>query len=62
MIGVSKSGRVPCRTTEKLGAGYEVNKRSTEEYKKTIGQEKVKFSRTEGWRQHVAGKKNIQLN
>jgi len=36
MIGVSKSGRVPCRTIEKLGAGYEINGRSTEEYKKTI--------------------------
>ena len=35
-IRVFKSGRVFCRTTEKLGAGYKVNGRSTEEYKKTI--------------------------
>jgi len=36
MIGVSKSGRVSCRTTEELGAGYKVNKTSTEEHKKAI--------------------------
>jgi len=36
MIGVSKSGRVSCRTTEELGAGYKVNGRSTKEYEKTI--------------------------
>jgi len=36
MIGVSKSGRVSCRTTEKLGADYEVNGRSIEEHEKII--------------------------
>ena len=50
----SKSGRISCRTTEELGTGYKGNKRSTEEHEKAIQQEKVKFSRTEDWRQHVA--------
>jgi len=36
MIGVSKSGKVSCRTTEELGAGYKVNRRSTEEHEKAI--------------------------
>jgi len=36
MIRVSKSGRVSCRTVEELGAGYEVNGRSTEEYEKAV--------------------------
>jgi len=50
----SKSGRVSCKTIEELETGYKGNERSTEEHEKTIPQEKVKFSRTEGWRQHVA--------
>jgi len=37
-----------------LGTGYKGNGRSIEEYKKTIQQEKTKFSRTEDWRQYVA--------
>ena len=36
MIGVSKSGRVSCKTTEELGASYEVNGRSTEEHEKAV--------------------------
>ena len=36
MIGVSKSERVSCRTTEKLEAGYEVNGRSTKEHEKAV--------------------------
>ena len=36
MIGVSKSGRVSYRTTEKLEADYEVNRRSIEEYEKAV--------------------------
>jgi len=36
MIKVSKSGRVSYRTTEELGAGYEVNGRSTKEHEKTV--------------------------
>jgi len=40
-----------------LGTGYKDNGRSIEEYEKTIRQEKVKFSRTEGWRQCVAKNK-----
>jgi len=35
-IGVSKSRRVSCRTIEKLGAGYEVNRRSIKEYEKAV--------------------------
>ena len=50
----SKGGRVSCKTTEELGTGYKGNRRSTEEHEKTIQQEKVKSSRTEGWRQHMA--------
>ena len=50
----SKSGRVSCRTTEELGTDYKGNRKSTKEHEKTIQQEKVKSSRTEGQRQHVA--------
>ena len=56
-IGDSKSRKVSCRATEELGTGYKDNGRSIEEYEKTIRQEKVKFSRTEGWRQCVAKNK-----
>ena len=44
----SKSGRVSCRTTEELGTDYKGNRKSTKEHEKTIQQEKVKSSRTEG--------------
>ena len=57
----SKSGRISCRTTEELGTGYKGNKRSTEEHEKAIQQEKVKFSRTEDWRQHVARKQKYPI-
>ena len=57
----SKSRRVSCRTTEELGTGYKSNERSTEEHKKAIQQEKVKSSRTEGWRQHVARKQKYPI-
>ena len=36
MIRVSKSGGVFCRIAEKLGIGYEVNRRSTKEYEKAV--------------------------
>jgi len=52
----SKSRKVSCKTTEELGTGYKDNGRSTEEHEKAIQQEKVKSSRTEGWRQCVARK------
>ena len=35
-IGVSKSGRVSCRATEELGAGYKVNGRSIEEHEEAV--------------------------
>jgi len=57
----SKSRRVSCRATEELETGYKGNGKSTEEYEKTIQQEKVKSSRTEGWRQHVARKQKYPL-
>ena len=53
---VSKIRRIPCRTTEKLGAGHKIDGRSLKEYEETIWQEEKKSSRTEGWRQCVVGK------
>ena len=47
---VSKTKRIPHRTTEELGAGHEIDGRSAEECEKAIWQEKVKSSRTKGWR------------
>jgi len=50
---VSEIRRIPYRTTMKLGRGNEVNGRGLEEYEKTIRQEKKKFIRIKGQRQHV---------
>ena len=61
IIRDSKSRRVSCRAIEELGTGYKGNGRSTEEYEKTIQQEKVKPSRTEGWRQCVARKQKYPI-
>ena len=36
MIRVSKSGGFFCRIAEKLGTGYEVNRKSTKEYGKAV--------------------------
>ena len=35
-IGVSETGRVPCRITEELETDYQVNGRSIEEYEEAI--------------------------
>jgi len=35
-VGVFKSGKVSCRTIEKLGAGYKANRRSIKEHKKAV--------------------------
>jgi len=59
---VSEIRRIPYRTTMKLGRGNEVNGRGLEEYEKTIRQEKKKFIRIKGQRQHVVREQNIHLN
>ena len=53
---ISKIKRIPYRITKKLGGGHKVNRRSTEENKEAVQQEKKEFLRIKGWRQHVAGK------
>ena len=50
IIGDSKSRRVSYKAIEELRTGYKGNGKSIKEYEKTIQQEKVKSSRTEGWR------------
>jgi len=61
IIRDSKSRRVSCRTTEELGIGYKGNERSTEKYEKAIRHEKVKSSRTEGWKQCMARKQKYPI-
>ena len=46
--GVSKTGRIPHRITEELETGHKVNRRGTEEHKKTVLQEEKKLSRIKG--------------
>ena len=41
----SKSRRISCRNTKELGTGNKDNGRSSEEYEKTIQQERVESSR-----------------
>jgi len=61
MIRVFKSRRVSCRTTKKLGTGYEANRKSTKEHEKAVWQEKAKSSRFEDWGQHVVIKQKYPI-
>jgi len=53
---VSEIRRVPYRTTTKLGRDYKVDRRGSEEYEKTIQQEKRESIRIEDQRQYVVRK------
>ena len=59
--GDSKSRRTSCRNTKELETGGNGNGGSSEEYEKTIWQEKVESSRTKGWRQYVARKQEYPI-
>ena len=59
--GDSKSRRIPCRNTKRLGTGNKGNKGSSEEYEKAIRQKKAESSRTKGWKQCVAQKQEYTI-
>jgi len=48
--------RIPYKLTKKLGGSYKVYRDSTKNNKEVVQQEKKKFLKIEGWRQHVVGK------
>ena len=50
---IIKTGRLPWKTTNKLGQSKEIHGKSTREYKETIWQEKKKLLRAKSWRKYV---------
>ena len=58
---VSKTRRIPHRTTKKLERSYEVNRNNIENYKETIQQEVKELLRTMGWRQYMAREQKYSL-
>ena len=51
---ITKTGRLPWRTTKKLGQSKNINEYSKRSYEEAVQQENKKPTRTEDWRQHVA--------
>ena len=52
---VSKTRRIPHRTTKKLEKSYKINGGSIRKYKETIWQEEKELSRVESWRWYMVG-------
>jgi len=53
---ISKTRRIPYRTTKKLGRSYEVNRSSTRNNEEAVQQKTKKSSRIEERTQRVVGK------
>ena len=51
---ITKTGEFSSRTTRKLGSSKEADRKGKKSYEEAVWQKKEKFSRIEGWQQHIA--------